>query len=378
MKLFSWAIVQIFILVFLQFLISNIKLLGKPPSGDFAYFYNTGQRVLIGQNPYIREGEPFLRNPPPALLIYSLLPLVPIKISQITFFAISFMAFFIGSYFLFNAIGYRPGWTHWLIYFIAVLIFFPFRYTLGSGHINNLLFLFIVLTFYFLKRKNEIASGFFLATAILLSVTPLFLAVILFLQKKFKILLWTILSLITVSFVTLLRFGFEIFKNYLSASTSYLDFGISAYYNQSLAALFTRIFNDPGLTQSIIFIILICSLLYFFYLIFKTKDNTDQGIIIWNIGVIYLIIFAPFAWQYHFVITIFPLLTTSYLILKTKQGFIFLFIVALSYSLIGYNIKHPQIFDKLNIIGQIILSHVLIGTFILLILNFYLLRKVKI
>lgn len=368
-------ILPIFILISLQFLISNIKILSKPVSGDFEYFYIAGQRALLGQNPYVKFGEGFLRNPPPTLFIYSLLPLLPIQISQVVFFIISFIAFLLGSYFLFKTASQSPGWKVWLTYLSLVLIFFPFRYTLGSGHINNLLFLFLILTLYFLKQKGGIISGFFLALSISLSITPAFLMFAFLLQRRYRMLILTIVSLFAILVVTLLRFGPNLFINYQLASSSYLDFGISAYYNQSLAALLNRVFHNPQLTSFLVFNSFIIGSLIFAYFIIKSRNGIKQNITIWSISILYLLIFVPFAWQYHFILTIFCLVITYHIALKLKVGYKFFLLIMLSYLLIGWNIKNPQAFENISTVGPFILSHVLIGALLLLFLNFYLLKR---
>lgn len=370
-----WIILPIFILVFLQFLISNIKILTKSAGGDFKYFYNTGQRVLLGANPYVKEGEGLLRNPPPSLFLYGLLPLFPIQLSQIIFWIFSVFSFLTGSFFLFKLINQSYNLKVWLIYLISILIFFPFRYTLGSGHINNILFMLLILFFYFLKERRVILSGISLALSISLSITPAFLLFIILLQRRYKAVLWTILALTIISTITYLKFGADIFRNYQIVSKTYFDFGISAYYNQSLAAFITRLSQNQELTKFFVFIALGLALLIFLFFQRYSKNNLSQNLIIWSISILYMLIFAPFAWQYHFVIVIFPLVTTTYLAIKNKLSYLFFFFLILSYLMIGWNIKNPHIFEKINILGPIILSHVLIGAVLLLLLNFYQLKK---
>lgn len=365
----------IFLVVFGQFLISNIKILTKPAEGDFKYFYNTGQRALLGVNPYIKEGEGLLRNPPPSLFIYSLLPLFPIQLSQSIFWIFSFFSFLTGSFFLFKLINQSYNLKIWLIYLISILIFFPFRYTLGSGHINNLLFMLLVLFFYFLKERRVILSGISLALSISLSITPAFLLFIILLQKRYKAILWTILALIIIVTITYLKFGAAIFRDYQIVSRTYFDFGISAYYNQSLAAFIARLSQNPELTKFFVFIAISLAVVIFLFFQRYSKDYLPQNLIIWSIGILYILIFVPFAWQYHFVITIFSLVTTTYLVIRNKLPFLFFFFLIVSYLMIGWNIKNPQAFEKVNILGSIILSHVVLGTILLLILNYYLLKK---
>ena len=103
-RIISFLVVPIFLLIALQFIVSNIKLL-KSPGQDFEVFYLSGQQAVVRQNSYLMLGKDIVRNPPPALLLFMLLPLLPIQLSQIIWFILSLIIFFIGSYFLFKILA---------------------------------------------------------------------------------------------------------------------------------------------------------------------------------------------------------------------------------------------------------------------------------
>src|SRR3989344_8660575 len=96
-RIIFFLVVPIFLLIALQFIVSNIKLL-RSPGQDFEVFYLSGQQALQKQNPYLMLGKDIARNPPPALLFFSLLPLFSIQLSQIIWLILSLMIFIIGSY----------------------------------------------------------------------------------------------------------------------------------------------------------------------------------------------------------------------------------------------------------------------------------------
>lgn len=383
-KFIPLLIISIFILVTTQFFISHVKLLKIPtPALDFGLFYLSGQQAIEKSNPYIMLDRLIVRNPPPALLLFMLFPLFPILQSQVMWFVISLLLFLIGSYFLFKTLAesnkdsfFNPlNWKLWLCYLSLVFAFFPFRYNLGSGQVNNLLFLLIVVTFYLIRRNRAVWSAFILALSIALKITPIFLLYTLFLQKKVENILWTILSLILIGIVTAMLIGSKVYNNYLAVPGSFWDFGVTTYYNQSFAGLLSRAFNNPELTKWVVLLTIttMSALLFIFY---KTnKGSFSVNSVLLNLSIIYMLIFAPFAWQHHFVIIIFPLVVTAYLGYKMKLSYKFFLLLALSYLLIGWNIKNPTIFMG-GIIGAIILSHVFFGSLLLLIINYYLASKV--
>ena len=382
-KFLSLLVVGVFLLISLQFIISNVKSL-KTVSQDFEVFYLSGQQIIRGQNPYLLIGRDIVRNPPPTILALSLLTFLSVKTSQIVWFILSVFSFIMGSYYLFKTFDnyegktslYSRNWKIWFIYLSLVLIFFPFRYNLGSGQINNFLFLFLVLVFYFLQLKKELWAAFLLSLAILLKITPIFLLFTFLIQKKFKIIRLTILCMITVLVASFLLLGGKIYQDYLKITKSFFDFNIHTYYNQSLSGFLARASNNNELTKWLLYTLIIIALISIQFFFKRTKKNNFlSNIIFWNISIIYILILAPFAWQYHFVIVIFPLVTTSYICYKIKASNKIFFFLILSYLLIGWNIKNPGLFLNKGILGYIILSHVFFGSAILLSINYFLTKK---
>lgn len=376
----------VLLIVLGQYTLSNVKLLRSGIGWDFGCFYQAGAQAIAGENPYTICGGLFLRNPPPTLLLYSLFSFFSPSVSQAIFFILSLTSFLIGSYFLFkiiNDFSYHNflkshEWQLYLIYLILTLIFFPFRYTLGSGHINSLLFLFLVLTFYFMKRNAYFKSAASLTLGISLSVTPLIFLAVFILQRRIKLVLWTFVNLIILNLITMLTFGGKIFFYYRINSATYFDFSVTAYYNQSLVGFLARVLNAPDLVKYVLVIILLLSLALFGYFLVKSKNyNNLTDFIVYNISILYILIFSPYSWQYHFIISIIALVFTFYCLYQLKLTKIFYFILSASYVFMAANIKNPQVFEKFGILGSIINSHVFIGALILLSLNFYLLKSLR-
>lgn len=159
----EWLILFISLLIITQFIFANIKLLKIPaPAQDFEVFYLSGQQVINKQNPYLQLGKDIVRNPPPALLLFSLFPLFPVLVSQTLWFIASMVLFILGSFILFKILGILDkdklfnvnNWKLWVFYLSLVFLFFPFRYNLGSGQVNNLLFLLLCQLSTFPCRKE--------------------------------------------------------------------------------------------------------------------------------------------------------------------------------------------------------------------------------
>jgi len=372
-KIIPIFIICLFALVTAQFLLSSSKLL-KFPAQDFEVFYLAGQFALKGENPYQRiPGKDPFKNPPPALLVFAPLASLPILQSQALWFISSITAYLIASFYLFKIVGWS-GWKKWLIFLTATIVFFPFRYNLGSGQINNILFLFIILNFYFLRTK-PMKSALSLAGAIMLRVTPLFFMFSLLTTSRLKQIHQTFLGLLVLAIIAFVFFGPSIYQNYQQGTDSYLNFGISSYYNQSIDGLLSRTLNQPHTHLVIILVLLVTLLSTIYFQSRRIKDGFLRDLTLWSIGTICLLIFAPYSWQYNFVVIIFSLVATFHLGRKLMLPKIFFGLLGLSYLLLGANIKNPLNFTGL--LGGMILSHVLIGALILLALDFYILKKLQ-
>ncbi len=360
-----------FILVTAQFVFSIFKVL-HAPAQDFEVFYLSGKQFLLSQNPYLLLGKDIVRNPPPALFLFGLFSFAPLIASQAAWAIFSLGTFFYSSLYFQKIIG-KVSLVQTLGFLSLVFLFFPFRYNLGSGQVNNLLLMLLTLTFYFLWKKENWKAGILLALAISLKFTPLFLLLPLLLRKQIKPLITTIVSLISLALFTFLFKGGSVFTQYQKVSSSFFDFHISSYYNQSLTGLLARLQLSPQLSQQILYVSLFLFLIIFGIFCYKLKKRGLAGeLIIWNSSILTMLIFAPFAWQYHFVITIFPLVTTFYLISKTKiYNKVFLFLtLGASYLLLALNIQSLS-FSHIYL-SAIVLSNQLWGSILLLVLNIYL------
>lgn len=375
-------ITGLLIILTLQFLLVNIKIL-QSPGYDYSFFYRTGQRTLSHQNPYLEIDLQPLRYPPTALLIFSFFTIFPLIESQFIFFFTSLIIFIIGSAILFKSItkldkrffqslAYPEAFS---IYFIFVLLFFPFRYLLSSLHIHSLIFLLFSLMIYFLITKKDYFAGLSLALAGSITVNPLFMLIIFFVQKKFKVLFYTFINLFLIALITMFILGQDIYLKFLPSTADTLDFGITAYYNQSITSFLSKIIHDQNIVKIIIIVIIIINLGIFTFLArrFRSKFQ-DLDLISWNIGIILLLIFAPFSWQYHYILTLIPFVFLFYFWKKYSFSKFFLSLMLLSYFLIGLNIKSPNLKLPLGL-DLILLSHVFWGGFILLFLSFFTLKK---
>lgn len=386
-KTILWLLTIVFLVVFTQFIFSSLKILLRPIEDDYEDFYLSGKAVLQGDNPYLVWGSngSIMRNPPPTLLLFSLLSLFPPQPSQFIFFISSLLSVYLGVILLlkfFCGLGKTKWVKHnfWqisLLFFILTIIFFPFRYALGSGHINGYLFLILCAAIYFYYQRKDFLAGILISIGASLIITPTFFSLIFLIKKRFKGIWGFLFGLSILNSLTLVLFGSEVYSRYLKATSSYFDFSVNVYLNQSLVASLGRLSLSPHVTSFLLVLLILCIFLLIFIWYKKARQSIGTDLILWNLGMLFILIFVTSSWQYYYIIAIIPLMTTLFIIRVLRASARFYAIVLLSYVLMGINIKTPQIFLNKGIVGMVILSHVCLGALLLFFMNVYLLRKHK-
>ncbi len=352
-RLLQIAVISFFVLSTSQFLYSQIKLLSTPAQ-DFEVLYLSGQQLLNNLNPYQRIGQDVVRNPPPTILAYSLLALLPLLSSQAVWFTISLISFILGSWLLFYILDIKSK-TIFLTYLSLAWLFFPLRYNFGSGQVNSVLFLLLILFYYFLNKNKYIWSGWVLALAVTLKITPLFLLLPLILKRQYKAVAWSLVFISVLLFLPYIIIGPSIYQDYSSISQSFFNLSTDVYTNQSLAGFLTRVVGVTNTVKYLYFSILIIYLAFFL----KLKNR----LVVFNASILSVLIFAPFTWQYHYLIVLIPLVITAYLIGKAKLSINYYCLIIIAYLLMGVNMKNSANFNSL------LTSHVLYGSILLLMTN---------
>lgn len=379
----KWSLILLLsatlLVVFAQFVLSNYHLL-HTVSYDYHLFYIAGQKALQHQNPYLKYSGDWAPYTPPIIILFALFSLFPINTSQTLFFCLSFGSWIATSYILYRIIK-QANILHetsyqlilfGLTYAILTLVFFPFRFTLGMGQVGLILLLFLSLTYFFIQTKKTVLASLFLALSVLLKISPLIFLLLLLAQKRYKIVTLTLTWILGLFAVSAFLLGPSIIPQYLSIPSHFLNFTNAIYYNQAFSGLLLRFGLSPVTTQYVDIFIASVALLPLGYILFK-KGNLDnkEELIAWNVTLLIMLIFAPYAWQHHFVLLIFPFVTT-FVILRSQKPMIYLYLLlALSYLFTTVNVKNPLTLQQQGLLGKIILSHILWGSIFLFIVNCY-------
>lgn len=368
-KLF--LIVKIFlIIIFFVSTVIFLKTLTYDFYPDFSVYYYGASTFINGGNPYLGGKEyfaPFV-YPPTVLLFFLAFTFLPFTIAGKVFTAISLLCLFISLGLMFKLFKITIFTTLGLFLITLVFNFFPEKFTLGMGQINNVILLLVVLFLYFYFKKREYLSGMFLGCAIILKFFPILLIPYLFIDRRWRTLSSSVVSLLAIGFVaylfvsqaTILYFFNTILPGVITSWK--VD-----YYNQSLSGFLIRGWSNSGLLSILRSVIGAVLILTSLIIVWKFKKNDKSGLLPISLLITLSLIVNTFSWQHHFVWMLMPLFTTFYYIRSNHFGKKYYFFLGLSYLLMTINLKNASLFPTL------FQSHVLYGALLLYILDAHIL-----
>ncbi len=323
---------------------------------DFSVYYYSTKNAVLGINPYLDQNTYTLLTYPPFTLVFFIPFLIlSFGLASKLWLVVSLSSFILGLYFLYKA---KPiDKTLFWIIFALTAFSFPFKFTLGMGQVNLVLFFLISLTLYSLTKKTNIGASISLAVSVALKLIPLFFLVVLLVRGQFKALVFSTIFTVGIIFFSILVFGKEIHIYYLNELVPRLSQnGGDVYFNQSITGLFAR----EGLSGDLIHPIRVLLLLLTLFCILKRKDLFYA----FSLMISFILLTNSFSWQHHLVLLILPF----YLLLSEVKDK-YKIVVLLSYLLVALNFKNPEAINF-----SLLLSH---GFFGILLIFIMLLLRVK-
>jgi hypothetical protein len=357
----------LFIFVALSFLFLTKALL-LAIYQDFNYYYFASQAAFVHINPYL-QGGPYTGYIYPPICLFFLYPfqLFPLVIASKLWIGFSLVSLIFALLIILRIYKQRLFSSFSLILLTLTFWFFPVKFTLGMGQINIFILLCLALgLYYFVKGKDKL-TGVFLGLSLAIKYFPLFIIFYLILRKKWKILQYlclTILSLLAVGYLFIDTsinnyFFLHIFPSLFQSTGSY-------YYNQALSGVVARAFDDRSVEFIVKVILSLVILFITFFVMFK-KKKVNKEIILFEIGIIVTtnLLLNSFTWQHHFTWLLIPLIFTAVIIRKKSEYMMLLLI----FLLLTFNIKNPA---NVPILFQ---SHAFYGALLLWVFDLYLLHK---
>lgn len=356
--------------------LNMLKVLGQGSWGDYSVYYHSAVAALHNNNPYLLKGT-FVDGyiyPPISLVFFYPLALMPIMVAGKIWAIFSFVCLLVALWLLLKQ--YNATDNRLLLGIVGILVFnfFPAKFTLGMGQVNNVILLLIVLAMYLNKRGRDGFAGALFGTALTLKYAPLFILPYLLIRRKWRAIIATCITIIIffiLGFLVLLPetsiYYFQHVVLALGLSSSW-----TAYYNQALSGFLIRDFSWLTNSQLTItrYVMSLIMLAISLYVVLKrklqSKSNPDLEI---GVFITLNLLLNTFSEQHHFVLLLIPLLVTFFVLKQNKLKWHYYILLAFCYILTAINMKTPSDFPIL------LQSHVFYGAFMLWIFDLYLLWK---
>lgn len=329
---------------------------------DFGVYYKAAKAILSGASPYLtKTGIPF-NYPPTSLFLLIPFSLFSLFSAQIIWTFFSTFCLGLSIYLSIKVLKLKLKTEGLLLLILLIILAFPVKWTLGMGQINHLILLLLVAAFYFFQKKKESLAGVCLGLAVVFKLIPIFLLVLFLIKRKWKVIFYSLLTILLVNLAVIGAFGGDLVGEYFFRILPSLfeTAGKEVYYNQAFSGFIARLtlshFFRFWLSFAFsAFIFLLC-----FWLTTKYKKLTSFDYALFMTATL---LANGLSWQHHFVWLIFPFLTL-FSFLKKQKNISFWLVSLLSYFLVAFNIKNPALFSG-RFLSPFILSHVFWGTMIL-------------
>lgn len=326
--IYSLVFLCLYIFIFVNAIMtditSSIKL--ESPFGiDFAVYYTTGKMVTAGniENIYnvpvhhaaleglLQREIPFLLSwvyPPTFLLVilpFSILPYyVGLAFWQITTFLLALWAVYL-------LIPKHKNLAFLFCGFPGVLMNFRWG---QNGFLNTSL---LAFGLYFLER-SPVFSGLMFGLLAYKPQIAFFPIIVLLMNKKWRVLMWTIFFAVLSSLVSAIIFGFDIWaiflRSFSNSTTALLD-----TFWEKVAAIeptFYSVFRLAGISRNTSYLLQGIVMILEFTIVFWICRKTERISLRGSSLVLGILISSPYFVQYDLVILSIPLVLLSYDLLE--------------------------------------------------------------
>ncbi len=320
---------------------------------DFPQYYEAAVMFIRGLNPYqtlLTSPGPF-NYPPPSVFFLFWLGLLPYNLAGVIWNIASLLSFIFSILIILKiSKNYLTIPQSLIPIALFTLPFFPEKFNLGNGQINNFILLMCVSSFYLYFRGKTWSAATLLALATSIKLVPLVYILAFIFKKDYRFVakFFTTLAILfaTAFLVIPARFQHLYYSDIVFRATSFDGKGV--YYNQSLLGFLSRS-NIASLYPVLAIALFLLSL--------KKMSIINYQLSISLSTCLYLIL-HPLTWQHHFVFAVIPL------IILWSQNIPKLWLI-ISYLLLASNIKDPA---SVPVLFQ---SHQFYGVFILWALHWY-------
>ncbi len=219
---------------------------------DFTAYYTAARLITYGKSPYdatarvleaqslgLREDRPYIYLPPLAIMIIPL-ALLPPEPATLMWFWINVALLILSTMLIIRMLELHRNRIYALALLIGALVSYPVIFSIFVGQVNVLLLMLLALAWYFARRGTDLFAGIMIATASLIKIFPLCIALYFLWKGRYRIFLYTLAALIVLIGISIAAVGLDPHLTYVK-SVLPTQFVKTHPLNQSLWAFIARI-----------------------------------------------------------------------------------------------------------------------------------------
>ncbi|MCU0480236.1 MAG: DUF2029 domain-containing protein [Anaerolineae bacterium] len=261
------------------------------------------------------EGYNYIYHPLIAIFLSPITTLLTANQTGIFWYLTNLIAFITTIYLIVKALHHNQAYS-FRNYLVMGLIFIPTAYSFFVGQINPLVMLCVVLSLHNTIHSKVRLAGFFWGISIILKIMPILFILYFIATKKLTIILYGLLTIIILNFITILFFpdAFLNFIHILLMGSNQLN---PHPANQSLGAFLARILttnsysypllNAKELAQMIHYGMIAIGIISTFAILYQYANKTKfSSLLGFNIIFILVVLISPLSWENFYVLLVIP------------------------------------------------------------------------
>jgi hypothetical protein len=329
---------------------------------DFSIYYKSVLDLQNGISMY-RDPTIAMKYPMSAMILLVPIGWFPYIIIEKLWTFMSVAALLIGLFFMHKILPNISRQQWWYIG-AAIILSFPYKFTLGMGQINLMILAMLIGSIYAHLNNRDVLAGIFIALSAWLKITPLVLLPYFWRKGRYKT-VGVALAVYVLGWIMAGEiWGFEFVREFfveVIPSISTLDNEV--YYNQALTGLIARLGIAGNFAAILNYFTFGLMLVVSYFITPKSRSSSDLEIVSFGLFVSSILLGAGLAWQHYFVWTIFSFVGIYATNIDDKEHSHLTWVgLIVAYILIAINIKNPANFSGWQ---SIFLSHATFGTILL-------------
>ncbi|MFH2085826.1 MAG: glycosyltransferase family 87 protein [bacterium] len=322
---------------------------------DFGIYYQAVQDIQKGVSMY---ANPAMKYPMSAILILWPIGWMPYVIAEKVWTLVS-LTFLTLSLQMIRRLIPSLDKRSWALIIAAIIMAFPYKFTLGLGQINLFILACFTGSLYAYLRSYDILAGMLIAGAAWLKITPLVLLLFFLRKRAYKTIVVCVVTYLLGWVAAGQLWGWEkVIEFFRDVVPSISTIGNAVYYNQAFTGVLARIGMVGPMVGILNYLVFGGMLVMSYRATSEKREEAEREIMCFGLFVTSMILGAGLAWQHYFVWLIIPFVGVYAASLKKDNVRSWGWRILFMYLLIALNIKNPSAWVGWMSLG---LSHVTVG-----------------